>query len=649
MAEAAARYAADAESRRERERALRAAADAAAAAKHAEATMEEYAREERRRERERLRRQQHKQDTLAADSPEPVPAASTLLEVVVPSGYKAGDTLDVALEDGGSFEVVIPPGLEPGATFCVEPPADEIDEEEIPSGIERQLVTVPDGVAPGDTFHVSTSWGAVFEVACPAGVLPGDSIEVELPAEPDPEYPDLAARPAQQQHQQQHRQHHQHMLQEQQEQQQEEEKDQQQQPATHGGEPARVRPPGRLPSINSPSGGSPANSSDEDDEVVLKAERHALLLERTELKLRSQAIIDSAVQLGRAAEDVKVVQDADAARAIVNGAVAVALAALAVNGPWEPARTTDGATPMGPAAGGYSIRQADGVGYPVGWSEVTPISSGLRSFWSSEATPLEQGTPLRAGEPAECTLASTSPSRGVVLGVGARLSDRFGARGGGGRQQQGFSGAAASVCGGIEFLTCRSTALREPTADEGCRFYVGQAVQVLRTSGAWGEATILEILHGFETMYRCRLGEGVLEKHMGEDEVRELQPENGFVFCKGQTVQICRPDGALELATILETRMDRANVRSEPWYSCKLHPSESQPYPRTEQIHEDELQLPQAQAGCAFFVGQLVQAQRRKGEWVLARVVEFALKDYELQYKCAVVRDAVVESWEPHA
>jgi hypothetical protein len=34
---------------------------------------------------------------------------------------------------------------------------------------------------------------------------------------------------------------------------------------------------------------------------------------------------------------------------------------------------------------------------------------------------------------------------------------------------------------------------------------------------------------------------------------------------------------------------------------------------------------------------------------VLARVVEFALKDYELQYKCAVVRDAVVESWVPHA
>ena len=480
MAEAAARYAADAESRRERERALRAAADAAAAAKHAEATMEEYAREERRRERERLRRQQHKQGTLAADSPEPVPAASTLLEVVVPSGYKAGDTLDVALEDGGSFEVVIPPGLEPGATFCVEPPADEIEEEEIPSGIERQLVTVPDGVAPGDTFHVSTSWGAVFEVSCPAGVAPGDSIEVELPAEPDPEYPDLAARPAQQQHQQQHMQQDQQGQQEQQEQEQEEVEEQQQKPSTHGGEPARVRgrPPGRLPSINSPSGGSPANSGDEDDEVVLKAERHALLLERTELKLRSKAIVDSAVQLGhlgRAAEEVKVVQDADAARDIVNGAVAVAMAALAVNGPWEPARAADG-------SGGYPSKYG---------SEAAPIGSGLRSFWSSEAPPLEQGSPLRAGEPAECTLASSSPSRGVVLGVGARLSDRFGVSRGGGRQLQSFPGAVTSVSGGIEFLTCRSTALREPTADEGCRFYVGQAVQVLRSSGAWGKTTIL--------------------------------------------------------------------------------------------------------------------------------------------------------------
>ena len=37
------------------------------------------------------------------------------------------------------------------------------------------------------------------------------------------------------------------------------------------------------------------------------------------------------------------------------------------------------------------------------------------------------------------------------------------------------------------------------------------------------------------------------------------------------------------------------------------------------------------------------------GAWVLARVIEFALKDYELQYKCSIVRDAVVESWMPLA
>jgi hypothetical protein len=77
------------------------------------------------------------------------------------------------------------------------------------------------------------------------------------------------------------------------------------------------------------------------------------------------------------------------------------------------------------------------------------------------------------------------------LGVGARLSDRFGVSRGGGRQLQSFPGAVTSVSGGIEFLTCRSTALREPTADEGCRFYVGQAVQVLRSSGVWGKTTIL--------------------------------------------------------------------------------------------------------------------------------------------------------------
>ena len=60
-------------------------------------------------------------------------------------------------------------------------------------------------------------------------------------------------------------------------------------------------------------------------------------------------------------------------------------------------------------------------------------------------------------------------------------------------------------------------------------------------------------------------------------------------------------------------------------------------------MSEDELQAPCPQAGCAFYVGQLVQVVKRAPqEPVLARVIAFELKDYELQYKCAVVRDAAV-------
>ena len=105
---------------------------------------------------------------------------------------------------------------------------------------------------------------------------------------------------------------------------------------------------------------------------------------------------------------------------------------------------------------------------------------------------------------------------------------------------------------------------------------------------------------------------------------------------------------ALTPSPLIHSRLpSHSQVRSEPWYSCKLHPSEISPQPLVEEIHEDDLQSPCAQAGCAFYVGQLVQARRREGTWALARVVEFELKDYELQYKCAVVRDAVIEAWCP--
>jgi hypothetical protein len=140
-------------------------------------------------------------------------------------------------------------------------------------------------------------------------------------------------------------------------------------------------------------------------------------------------------------------------------------------------------------------------------------------------------------------------------------------------------------------------------------------------------------------LYRCRLGESILKKYISEEEIRPLKPTLGFLFSRAETVQIERPVGRLELATIMGTSSDS---RGEPWYSCRVHASEVCPQPLLELIHERALRQPCAQVGCAFYVGQLVQARRKDGLWALVRVVELVRKDHELQYKCAVVRDAVV-------
>ena len=277
MAEAAAAAAGEFEERRRRDAEAKAAAARASADSHAAAAAAEAAREERRRQRRQQQpQQQQQQQTASAAAPEPSPAASSsMLEVTVPAGFKAGDTMQVALEDGSSFEVVVPDGCHEGASFLVEPPEEEIEEEDIPSGTERQLVTVPEGVRPGETFNVSTSWGGVFEVECPAGVAAGEVMEVELPVEPETEYPELAAQPA----------------------------------ASIGDrgqiDGSSVRRP-NLPSIDD----APRSPGTEDEDAETEA-----LLDRTALKQRSLAILDSAVQLGKAVDTARAAEDDTQVRA----------------------------------------------------------------------------------------------------------------------------------------------------------------------------------------------------------------------------------------------------------------------------------------------------------------------------------------------
>ena len=46
-------------------------------------------------------------------------------------------------------------------------------------------VTVPDSVAPGGTFKLTTAWGFEYDAACPEGNGPGDRLTIDIPATPD--------------------------------------------------------------------------------------------------------------------------------------------------------------------------------------------------------------------------------------------------------------------------------------------------------------------------------------------------------------------------------------------------------------------------------------------------------------------------------
>ena len=128
--------------------------------------------------------------------------------------------------------------------------------------------------------------------------------------------------------------------------------------------------------------------------------------------------------------------------------------------------------------------------------------------------------------------------------------------------------------------------------------------------------------------------------------MRTPQPQPGWRFIVGQTVQVERPNGMLELATV--TAATRGN-NDDPCYRCRMNGSAAQAEGVVETHYEDELVVPQPQLGCAFYVGQLVHVlpsrARARGErqaprqQQLGRVVEFELnlKVYEILYKVALV------------
>ena len=281
-----------------------------------------------------------------------------------------------------------------------------------------------------------------------------------------------------------------------------------------------------------------------------------------------------------------------------------------------------------------------------------PKRMAVSSAWDQASAQAESAMAHIAMTAANCAVAtsgmcSSSSSAAATSSSrfgGSRFADRFSPS----RQQQHFNSSSPSAKSTpkkveAEYLLCRSDQLSTPSPEPGCRFYVGQPIQMLRASGEWSEGVILELpMPGLlTTMYRCRLGEGVLEKMVAEDEVRVPTVDPGFSYYRGQTVQIVRPSGLLELGTVLRTSMiDRTGSgKVEPWYAVRLHQSEITPGPnKVETLHDDDLQLPTPQAGTGFYVGELVHAQRKSGGKALCRVTAFERVGYSLGYKCEVVR-----------
>lgn len=109
-----------------------------------------------------------------------------LCTVVVPPGLLPGDEFVVAAADGQEFSISVPDGVCGDVAIEVDLPSGEpgVEEDTVASEIERVVVTVPDGVYAGETFHVQSTWGGVFELAVPIGLQPGDQLEVDLPGKP---------------------------------------------------------------------------------------------------------------------------------------------------------------------------------------------------------------------------------------------------------------------------------------------------------------------------------------------------------------------------------------------------------------------------------------------------------------------------------
>ena len=97
--------------------------------------------------------------------------------------------------------------------------------------------------------------------------------------------------------------------------------------------------------------------------------------------------------------------------------------------------------------------------------------------------------------------------------------------------------------------------LRCPRPEEGAAFYRGQHIEMRRSSGKMSSGVVLDILHAFETIYRCRIGDHsqTLEKHCTAADIASQEGEEFMQLARvcdmqvkaGRLAYLCEhvPDG----------------------------------------------------------------------------------------------------------
>jgi hypothetical protein len=108
------------------------------------------------------------------------------LSITCPDGSGPGDLLIIEGPDGEDIEVVVPDGVGPGETFEYDLDAGTgTDVQDTSPGssptFELELMTVecPVGSAAGDVLEVMSPRGQPMIVTVPDGVRPGDAFEFE--------------------------------------------------------------------------------------------------------------------------------------------------------------------------------------------------------------------------------------------------------------------------------------------------------------------------------------------------------------------------------------------------------------------------------------------------------------------------------------